>query len=288
MNNPKKLAAIIIAVTLIPMFIAFWFSGAFSIMGPLGIIGMLAFLALLFGSMYFGGKYILNMTKPKTIENGVPATATVISCRQGNLKLTLGVTEVYKLIIQVNVTNAQGETWDATLEEMIPITQVTVFQPGVSFSVLYDPNDKSKVVINQNAGGSQAGNSVNVPGYGDITTQMANAAKQSAPQDVTALVTASSALIRELVITGVATTATVISNHVLYANYMTGADVYQLKLTVNATDRPPFEANITFLLGKASLHKIEPGKTVYVRYDANNIYRTCLTGLDKPDSSVEL
>lgn len=292
MKNQKKLTVIIVAATLIPMFIAFWASGMFSMIGLGGIIGMLAFIALILGGIFYGSKFITNMTKPKTIENGVPATATVISCRQGNMKISLGVTEVYKLVIQVTITNSQGETWEATMEEMIPLTQIAVFQPGVSFSVLYDPNDKSKVVINQNAGGSQntnsTGRTMDIPGYGTINSQMANAAKQVAPQDVTLLIMAQSALLKELTTTGVSTTATVISNHLVYSNYMNGADVYQLKLNVNAAETAPFEADITFLLGKPSVHKIEPGKTVFVKYDANNPARTCLTGLDTANSAVEL
>ncbi len=291
MNNPKKLAAIIIAVTLIPMFIAFWSSGMFSMMGPLGIIGVILFIALLLGGIYFGGKFIMNMTKPKTIENGLPAIATVISCRQGNTKISMGVTEVYQLVIEVTIKTPQGETWTATMKEMIPLTQIAVFQPGVSFSALYDPNDKSKVVIDQNAGNSQAptlNNSVDIAGYGTVNSQMANAAKQTAPQDITLRIVAQSQLMNELSTNGVSTMATIISNELVFPDYMTGADVYELKIMVSATNRPQFQADVTFLIGKASLHKIEPGKTIFVKYDFNDATRVCITGLDTENSAVEL
>lgn len=88
-----------------------------------------------------------SLLKPKSIPNGLPATATVVSCRQGNMKVSMGgVNQNYQLIIEVNVSNPQGETWQATMKEMINITQVSVFQPGVKFKVLYDSNDKSNVV----------------------------------------------------------------------------------------------------------------------------------------------
>ena len=316
MQNIKKKILVIIGVTIaiaiIPTLIVLVSSGMFSTIGIPTLIFIVVMIALITGLMYlkfksfkkifsekgfdfgkgFGFDAFDNMTKPKTLDNGVPATATVISCRQGNTKTSYGVLETYQLVIEVNVSNPQGETWTATMTEMIPLTQIAVFQPGVTFSVLYDPNDKSKVVIEQNSGGSQAnnttGNSMDIPGYGTVNSQMANEAKKAAPQDITLLVMSSSALVKELGTTGVSAIGTIISNYLLYENYMNGTDVYQLKLNVIAIDRSQFEADVTFLIGKSSLFKIEPGKTVFVKYDQNNTHRICVTGLDKENSGVEL
>lgn len=91
-----------------------------------------------------------NPLRKKEIPNGLPATATVIRSYQGNMKVTFGgVQENFKMIIEVNVRNNNGVFWQAKMEEMIPIHQIGVFQPGVSFKVLYDPNDRSKVVFDQ-------------------------------------------------------------------------------------------------------------------------------------------
>src|SRR5690606_24035114 len=113
------------------------------------IIGFVVFIILM---IYFLQRWLLGSLKPKDIPNGLPATATVISCRQGNMSMSVGgVNQNYQLIIEVNVTNPQGETWQATMKEMINITQISVFQPGVSFAVKYDPNNESKVVFDQSA-----------------------------------------------------------------------------------------------------------------------------------------
>lgn len=91
-----------------------------------------------------------NPLRKKEIPNGLPATATVLRSYQGNMKVTFGgVQENFKMIIEVNVKNNSGETWEAKVEEMIPIHQIGIFQPGVSFKVLYDPDDRSKVVFDQ-------------------------------------------------------------------------------------------------------------------------------------------
>ena len=286
--NKKQLNLLIIGISiiiLIPILINMWSLGIGA------ILGVIAFMAIIIGGVIFGSKAMMNFAKPKTIENGVPATATVVSCQQGNSKISLGVQEIYQLIIQVNVTNTQGETWAATMKEMIPLTQIAVFQPGVSFAALYDPNDKTKVVIDQNAGNSQAptrNNSIDIAGYGTVNSQMAQEAKKTAPQDITLRVIEQSKLMNELTASGIATTATVISNELVFPDYMKGADVYELKVMVNATNRPAFPADVTFLIGKSSLFKIEPGKNIFVKYDFNDATRVCITGLDKENSAVEL
>src|SRR5690606_33000941 len=94
---------------------------------------------------------------------------------------------------------------------------------------------------------------------------------------------AAHALLQELETTGVAATATVLSNQIIYPNYMNGADVYQLKLRVNAPGMDSFEAEVIALTAKTAIHKIEPGKTVYVKYNYNNPQRIVMTGTEKAD-----
>lgn len=153
----KKSTLISILVTAIPivlLLLGFWSGGMFDLLyntfGIIGIVAVFAFIAIIVGIIFFAMKLAKKAIQPKTLTNGVPATATVIRSYQGGMKVTFGgVQENYQLIIEVNVTNPQGETWSATMKEMINITQIGLFQPGVSFKVLYDPNDKSKVVFDQ-------------------------------------------------------------------------------------------------------------------------------------------
>jgi len=264
------------------------FGGSFWLM----VIGFVVFIILL---IYVLQRWMLSSLKPKDIPNGLPATATVIKSYQGNMRVTIGgVNQNYQLIIEVNVTNPQGETWPAKMEEMINITQIGMFQPGVSFAVKYDPNDRSKVVFDQSAqtSGSQQKpfGSVNVPGYGTVDSIMANQAKQHQPQDIVLQLQATSALLNELNANGngVTAEAEVLSKTQLIDNFMNGADAYKLRIRVNATDISSFETDVVLLIQKPSVYKIEPGKTVYVKYDRNNPQRTVMSGTDKPDSAVAL
>lgn len=113
------------------------------------VIGFVVFIIVM---IFVLQRWILGSLKPKDIPNGLPATATVIKSYQGNMRVTIGgVNQNYQLIIEVNVTNPQGEIWQTKMEEMVNITQIGMFQPGVSFAVKYDPNNKNKVVFDQSA-----------------------------------------------------------------------------------------------------------------------------------------
>lgn len=223
------------------------------------------------------------------IPNGIATWATITNFQQSGINMSMGTFQYYEMLIDLNVEGTDGTTWPARVKQMVPLAQLNMFQIGTRISVKYDPNDKSKVVFttqNPNQGGGGA--SMDIPGYGTINSQTAQAAMQTAPKDITLRVQAAHALFQELAITGVAATATVLSTRLVYENYMNGADVYLLKLMVNATEIPPFEAETTDLMAKSALPKIEPNKTVYVKYDRNNPQRMSLTGTDKPDSAILL
>lgn len=279
------------------------------------IIGTVITVLLL---VWFGSKVIDGETKPKDIPNGLPAVATVIrSYQSGQAISSGGAVQYYQLIIEINVTNPQGETWQAKMKEMINITQIGMFQLGVSFAVKYDSNNRSKVVFDQsgqqqNTYGNTVGfgqnfgqgcpnmqsnqgkqipfGSVNIPGYGTIDSILANQANQHQPQDIVMRLQANPMLLNELNANenAISCEANVLSNSLLVENYMNGADVYQLRICVQSKDLAPYEADTLLLISKPSVYKIEPGKTVYVKYDRNNPQRTVISGTDKPDSAVAL
>lgn len=227
-----------------------------------------------------------NPLRKKEIPNGLPATATVLRSYQGNMKVTFGgVQENFKMIIEMDVKNTNGETWQAKMEEMIPINQIGIFQPGATFNVLYDPNDRSSLVFDTS---QQANSSHDIPGYGTVDQQTVQSAMQGAPQDITLRLQAANALLQEMKITGVAVSATVLSSELMYENYMEGIDVYQIRLLINAIEIAPFEGKTIGLILKTSVSKIAPNKTVYVKYDRNNPHRFSMTGTDNPDNTAQL
>ncbi|MBW7866976.1 MAG: hypothetical protein H3C31_01485 [Brumimicrobium sp.] len=276
----KKFAIVFVAV-----FIASFF------MVKLGAIGVVLFIVVLLGGMFWifksMGGGMSNLLKGEDIPNGVSATATVISSRQGNMRISMGVQQSFQLIIEVNVTNGQ-ETWPATIKAMIPLTQVGVFQPGVSFSVKYDPNNRSRVIIDQSAGQQQQQHTTHVPGVGDYTTEMRQQGMAAAPIEISTKLAEQSTLINELSASpsAIKCTATIISSTKLYTNIMPGANVYNLKVKVNGNTS--FDGEITCSIAAVSEYKIANGKNIYVIYDGNNPRRLGLTGLDQPNSAYQV
>jgi hypothetical protein len=254
------------------------------------VIGFVVFLLLL---IYLLQRWVLSSLKPKDIPNGLPATATVIRSYQGNMRVSIGgVNQNYQLIIEVSVTNPQGETWQAKMEEMINITQIGMFQPGVSFAVKYDPNNKSRVVFDQSAQTQQHpqqqqpfNNSVNIPGFGTVNSQMAQQAAQNQPQEIVLQLQAFKSLMESLRSTGISATATVVSREIVHENFMQGVDAIKIRFRVDKTN---YETEEILITPKTSLYKSEPGKTIYVLYDPNNSKRVAVSGLDKPDGVIAL
>jgi len=291
----KKSTLFTLAIIAIPiglLLLAFWLGGMFKLIlqvaGPLGIVGLFAFIAFILTSIFIGMKLARNAVKPKTLANGLPATATVIRSYQGALKISFGgVQQNYQLIIEINVTNPQGETWPAKMTEMVPLTQVGVFQPGVSFKVLYDPNDRSKVVFDQSQQAQQQpfSNSVDIPGYGTVNSEMARQALQNQPQDIALALQSYKALLESLRGTGVSATATVLSRETIQENFMPGIDIVKLRFRV---DKNGYETEELVATRKTSLYKCEAGKTVYVLHAPDNPKRVSISGLDKPDGVIEL
>ncbi len=280
------------------LLIIFWFSGVFgvinSVIGPIGIIALLAFIAFTLGSIYFTQRWILGGLKSKGIPNGLPATATVIKSYQAGMSMRAGANQFYSLIIEVNIINPQGETWQAKIEQMLPVTQVGIFQPGVQFAVKYDPNNKSKVVIDQSAQTQNQANqtsninqAMNNPNAGYTNQDVINAA-QAAPAELMQKVRYHSDLLKELTHSGEASTAKVLGSEVALKDFMPGINVMKVAIEVKNTIIDTFESEIYLITPATSMHKFETNDTVHILYDKKNPRRVCISGTDKANSTVEI
>jgi len=276
------------------MLIIFWSNGMFSLLGVGGSIGALLFVAFIIGLVYFGQRWLLAGLKPKDIPNGLPATATVIKSYQSGMSMKAGANQFYSITIEVNVTNPQGETWSAKIKQMLPVTQVGLFQPGVHFAVKYDPNNKSKVVFDQSAQtqnqANQASNinkAMNNPNANYTNQDVINAA-QAAPAELIQKVRYHSDLLKELLNTGAASTAKVLGSDIALKDFMPGINTMKVTIEVKDTIIDTFESEIYFITPASSMHKLEPNDIVHILYDKKNPRRVCISGTDKAISTVEI
>lgn len=249
-----------------------WVELTFGHNSPYFIISIIGFVILTVLLIFVGGNRLAKSFNQNDIPNGLPATATIQNVKQGNLKVTSGVQEIYQLAIDVVVTALNDETWPAQLKLMVPIVQIAQFQPGQNLAVKYDPNNKKHICIDQS---NYSGNAI-------------NEALKRQPQDIVLQLRASSALLDELNTSpnSLTTEAEVLSKILLIDNFINGSDAYKLRVRVNAKDQVPFDTDIMILIQKQSVYKIDPGRTIYVKYDRNNPQRVAMSGTDKPNSAI--
>lgn len=255
------------------------------------IIGFVLFMILL---VYILQRWLLGGLKPKDIPNGLPATATVIKSYQSGMSMRAGANQFYTIIIEVTVNNPQGQNWPAKIEQMLPVTQVGIFQPGVQFAVKYDPNNKNKVVIDQSVQtrqqADQASNinkSMDNPSAGYTTQDVLNA-KQVVPAELMQKVQQHSDFLKEFMTIGAATTAKVVKSETALKDFMPGIHLLKVVIEVKNTIIDTFVSDIYLLTPAASMHKFETDDTVHILYDKKNPRRVCISGTDKTNSTIEI
>ncbi|MDR2145502.1 MAG: hypothetical protein LBE91_03455 [Tannerella sp.] len=86
----------------------------------------------------------------KDIKDGIPAIAQIKQSRQGNKKITYGVTEYYQVIIDAQIVTDDGRSWSVTFKEMVPIIDFPKIQPGQNVAVKYDPKDSTNICFDRN------------------------------------------------------------------------------------------------------------------------------------------
>lgn len=85
----------------------------------------------------------------KDIPDGIPAVAQIKQVRQGNKKVTYGVTEFYQLIIDADIVTNEGRSWPVTFKEMVALIDLPKIQPGQNVAVKYDPKDSTNICFDR-------------------------------------------------------------------------------------------------------------------------------------------
>lgn len=301
-NDPSQMGGKIKKAILIPMIaiilISFGMPYLTRALGGLGIlIGVLLIVGIIGYTLFttfknFGVFDMLkgkmpSLTKQKEIPNGKPAIATVISSRQGSMNVSMGTHKYFQLLIEVTIRD-ENDSWSATIKQMTPLTQVGMFQPGMTFKVIYNPLDKSEVVIDQNNTQKSGNDAVNMGTAESYTHQDVQNAQQAVPPEIMQRVQMGSALLHELKIVGTASSAIIKSNEVAFKDFMPGVNIVKVIIEVSGTIIDTFDSEQFMISPKTSLHKLETGKTVYIRYDAKNPRRVAISGLDNPDSAQDI
>jgi uncharacterized membrane protein YhaH (DUF805 family) len=237
---------------------------------PLIIIGIVFFLILL---PLFVPMIRKSMLKKRLQKEGLKGTGRLLDSRQTGTYIN----NQPEMILSLEITGQFGDTWEAEMREVIPLSMLYAMAPGTLFSVLYDPQDNSKVVFDKNAGNaaSAAGNNA-TPGTGNLQEAQAAFADLAEKQQ---------ALFKRLSVSGIPARAKVLTCSSLGANFNGNNPLVMLLLEVSREDGTTFSGQTTGVISGASWSKFQPGNFIYVKYDPADSSQITITGSDKPDTS---
>ena len=81
-------------------------------------------------------------------EAGLPARAVIRSTELGGMKPTCGGADERRLVVpELEVQPADGPSFEARVEHMVPLLEVPRFEVGEVIEVEYDPQDNTKLAI---------------------------------------------------------------------------------------------------------------------------------------------
>lgn len=81
--------------------------------------------------------------KKRLLKEGLAGTGTLINVRETSMRINNAV--VMELTLDIKST--LGESWQAKVKQPITLFQTRLLNPGATFNILYDANDKTKVII---------------------------------------------------------------------------------------------------------------------------------------------
>jgi type II secretory pathway pseudopilin PulG len=213
--------------------------------------------------------FILRLTRnasqnQKLLNGGMDAEAIIMQIAETGVRIN--EQPQVRIILEVHPANAPVFQSQATT--VISYFQASQFQPGAHVQVKYDPSDMSKVAIAaviSNTGGA-FGNSM---GQSAGMVVPPTAATTIAMQDLARINAANMQLLE----TGEAAPATVMN--IMPLGLMVNGDnpAVRFQLEVHPTNRPMFIGQSVGVISAASLPKFQPGATISVKFDPNDISR---------------
>lgn len=254
----------------------------------------LILLVLFFMSMFFWNGWRTALLRRRLRKEGVAGAARLI--RTETTGMRSGNDPELKLFLAV--TGQGGETWEASMRQIISQNELYAMAPGTLFSVLYDPQDTSKVVLDnrpqatpasvtsmQLGNANQTGNAsvsmtvsstTSFPGFpaaGDAAaTTQAYQAMKAAQDAVQSRLASVGTLAKAKVLTCVPLPATI--NH--------KDPLMLLMLEIQPEDAPAFTGQVSGFIDSTHTDRYAPGCVIYVKYDPADKSQIALVGSEKP------
>lgn len=221
--------------------------------GSMGLymgVGML----LLFGGMFYlfyrlFFKPMINAARLQ--KTGLSGKARILEVRDTGV--TINNSPQVKLMLEVK--NSFGQKYNAQTKVLVSRLNLSAFTPGMEIAVKIDPNNEQNVVIDRS---------------GQISVSGTESQSASSPANAEALKAELEQMQKDnerILITGKPARAIIKKNTALGAN-VNGSNPYvELELEVLPDNFPSFSGIARGVIAQSSIHKYQPGCTVYVKYD---------------------
>lgn len=255
----------------------------------------------------FLGASVRNMLlKRRLRKEGLVGTAQLI--RTETTGTTINNAPVMRLFLAV--TGQNGETWEATIRQLVSLSNLYAMVPGTTFPVLYDPRDRSKVILDNrpqeapasvnstqfgNAGQSSNPYQLGNAGVSVTTTVSSTSAATGLPQDFSGGGEAAATTqayqemkaTQDLVQQRLATVGTLAKAKVLTCVPLPATINHKdalmlLMLEIQPDYGPAFSGQVAGFIDSTRTDRYAPGSLIYVKYDPADKSQIALVGSERP------
>jgi hypothetical protein len=233
------------------------------------IIFVVVVIAISVAIPFVSMRWLRNSYGSGDIKNGVTAPATIK--RTWDTGTTINDSPLVGFELQVTPPN--GVPFTAKCKKVVNRLQVVYFQPGQAITVSYDPTNPKKIHITE----------VGVDNVGTTGTTEGQAAvgipgmpAQATPAAIELQLKQIDAANQVLMVTGQPAPAQVTSYMDWNVKVNGENPAVTLLLQVTPPGKPPFMAQVIGVIAAASVPKFQPGCTIWVKYDPNNLTKVTI------------
>ncbi len=242
-----------------------------------GLVFVLIFGAVIIGVFGFAfGKVFGSQAKQRELQKtGVAAEATIT----GLVETGMTINEIYPVVkILLEVRPPGGQPYQAEVRTMVGRLDIPQIQPGTVVKVVYDPAYPSNVALATADAVAMAGAAAiapNAPG-GIAPAAGAGGAQTEQARAMEEFLKKNDEESEKILATGQPAPAVIVQALPLNVFVNGNNPAMSFVMEVKPEGQPPFQAQVTGVIGEASIPKYQAGKTVYVKYDPADHSRVSL------------
>lgn len=210
----------------------------------IGMIVIFGGMFYLFWLLFF--KPMINNSRLQ--KHGIPGKAKILEVKDTGV--TINNSPQIKLVLEVR--NSLGQRYTTQTRVLVSRINPGAYQPGMEVPVKIDPHNEKNVVIDFS---------------GNTHTHTHSAFNQPNESDLKAAIEQTQKENEAILVGGRPARAIIKKNTFLGANVNGNNPYVELELEVLPENAPSFSGKAKGVIAEASIHKYQPGCTIYVKYD---------------------